>query len=79
MLALTGDFEKSAGMSGIPSRTLRRWAADAAAPRRRTCGAKFEPYGDEVGRAVEMARKGASCRTSRNRSASEAPMLYAIG
>ena len=63
MLALTGDFEKSAGMSGISGGTLRRWAADAAAPQRRTCGAKFKPYGDEVrGKAMEMARKGASCR-----------------
>ena len=63
MLALTGDFEKSARMSGISGRTLRRWAANAAGPQRRTCGAKFEPYGDEVrGKAMEMARKGASCR-----------------
>lgn len=63
MLALTGDFEKSARMSGISGRTLRRWAANAAGPQQRTCGAKFEPYGDEVrGKAMEMARKGASCR-----------------
>lgn len=32
MLALTGDFEKSARMSGISGRTLRRWAANAAGP-----------------------------------------------
>ena len=57
MLALTGDFEKSARMSGISGRTLRRWAANAAGPQQRTCGAKFEPYGDEVrGKAMEMAR-----------------------
>ena len=63
MLALTGDFEKSARMSGISGRTLRRWAANAAGPQQRTCGAKFEPYGDEVrGKAMEMARGGASCR-----------------
>ncbi|MEE1532886.1 MAG: IS3 family transposase [Collinsella sp.] len=63
VLALTGDFEKSARMSGISGRTLRRWAANAAGPQQRTCGAKFEPYGDEVrGKAMEMARKGASCR-----------------
>ncbi len=63
MLALTGDFEKSARMSGISGRTLRRWAANAAGPQQRTCGAKSEPYGDEVrGKAMEMARKGASCR-----------------
>ena len=63
MLALTGGFEKSARMSGISGRTLRRWAANAAGPQQRTCGAKFEPYGDEVrGKAMEMARKGASCR-----------------
>lgn len=63
MLALTGDFEKSARMSGVSGRTLRRWAANAAGPQQRTCGAKFEPYGDEVrGKAMEMARKGASCR-----------------
>lgn len=58
MLALTGDFEKGARMSGISGRTLRRWAANAAGPQQRTCGAKFEPYGDEVrGKAMEMARK----------------------
>lgn len=63
MPALTGDVEKSARMSGISGRTLRRWAANAAGPQQRTCGAKFEPYGDEVrGKAMEMARKGASCR-----------------
>lgn len=63
VLALTGDFEKSARMSGISSRTLRRWAASAAGTQQRTCGAKFEPYGDEVrGKAMEMARGGSSCR-----------------
>ena len=63
MLALTGDFEKSARMSGISSRTLRRWTANAAGTQQRTCGAKFEPYGDEVrGKAMEMARGGSSCR-----------------
>ena len=61
MLRLTGDVEKTARMSGVPGRTLRRWAAAAAKPRSR--GAKFEPYGDEVrGKAMEMARGGASCR-----------------
>ena len=63
MLRLTGDVEKTARMSGVPGRTLRRWAAAAAKPRRRSRGAKFEPYGDEVrGKAMEMARGGASCR-----------------
>ena len=63
MLRLTGDVEKTARMSGVPGRTLRRWAAAAANPRRRSRGAKFEPYGDEVrGKAMEMARGGASCR-----------------
>ena len=63
MLRLTGDVEKTARMSGIPGRTLRRWAAAAAKPRKRSRGAKFEPYGDEVrGKAMEMARGGASCR-----------------
>ena len=27
MLRLTGDVEKTARMSGVPGRTLRRWAA----------------------------------------------------
>ena len=50
-------------MSGVPGRTLRRWAAAAAKPRQRSRGAKFEPYGDEVrGKAMKMARGGASCR-----------------
>ena len=63
MLRLTGDVEKTARMSGVPGRTLRRWAAAAAKPRQRSRGAKFEPYGDEVrGKAMEMARGGASCR-----------------
>lgn len=63
MLRLTGDVEKTARMSGVPGRTLRRWAAAAAKPRQRSRGAKFEPYGDEVrGEAMEMARGGASCR-----------------
>ena len=63
MLRLTGDVEKTARMSGVPGRTLRRWAAAAAKPRQRSRGAKFEPYGDEVrGKAMEMARNGASCR-----------------
>lgn len=63
MLRLTGDIEKTARMSGVPGRTLRRWAAAAAKPRQRSRGAKFEPYGDEVrGKAMEMARGGASCR-----------------
>ena len=63
MLRLTGDVEKTARMSGVPGRTLRRWAAAAAKPRQRSRGAKFEPYGDEVrGKTMEMARKGASCR-----------------
>ena len=63
MLRLTGDVEKTARMSGVPGRTLRRWAAAAANPRQRSRGAKFEPYGDEVrGKAREMARGGASCR-----------------
>ena len=57
MLRLTGDVEKTARMSGVPGRTLRRWAAAAAKPRQRSRGAKFEPYGDEVrGKAMEMAR-----------------------
>ena len=29
MLRLTGDVEKTARMSGVPGRTLRRWAAGA--------------------------------------------------
>lgn len=63
MLRLTGDVEKTARMSGVPGRTLRRWAAAAAKPRQRSRGAKFEPYGGEVrGKAMEMARGGASCR-----------------
>lgn len=63
MLRLTGDVEKTARMSGVPDRTLRRWAAAAAKPRQRSRGAKFEPYGDEVrSKAMEMARGGASCR-----------------
>ena len=63
MLRLTGDVEKTARMSGVPGRTLRRWAAAAAKPRQRSRGAKFEPYGDEVrGKAMGMARGGASCR-----------------
>lgn len=63
MLRLTGDVGKTARMSGVPGRTLRRWAAAAAKPRQRSRGAKFEPYGDEVrGKAMEMARGGASCR-----------------
>ncbi|AMK58267.1 hypothetical protein [Bifidobacterium angulatum] len=63
MLRLTGDVEKTAKMSGVPGRTLRRWAAAAAKPRQRSRGAKFEPYGDEVrSKAMEMARGGASCR-----------------
>ena len=63
MLRLTGDVEKTARMSGVPGRTLRRWAAAAAKPRQRSRGAKFEPYGVEVrGEAMEMARGGASCR-----------------
>ena len=63
MLRLTGDVGKAARMSGIPGRTLRRWAAAAANPRRRSRGAKFEPYGDEVrDKAMGMARGGASCR-----------------
>ena len=63
MLRLTGDVGKAARMSGVPGRTLRRWAAAAANPRRRSRGAKFEPYGDEVrGKAMGMARGGASCR-----------------
>lgn len=63
MLRLTGDVGKAARMSGVPGRTLRRWAAAAAKPRQRSRGAKFEPYGDEVrGKAMEMARGGASCR-----------------
>ena len=57
MLRLTGDVGKTARMSGVPGRTLRRWAAAAAKPRQRSRGAKFEPYGDEVrGKAMEMAR-----------------------
>ena len=57
MLRLTGDVEKTARMSGVPDRTLRRWAAAAAKPRQRSRGAKFEPYGDEVrSKAMEMAR-----------------------
>ena len=44
MLRLTGDVEKTARMSGVPGRTLRRWAAAAAKPRQRSRGAKFEPY-----------------------------------
>ena len=57
MLRLTGDVEKTARMSGVPGRTLRRWAAAAAKPRQRSRGAKFEPYGGEVrGKAMEMAR-----------------------
>lgn len=63
MLRLTGDVGKTARMSGVPGRTLRRWAAAAAKPRQRSRGAKFEPYGGEVrGKAMEMARGGASCR-----------------
>ena len=63
MLRLTGDVGKAARMSGIPGRTLRRWAAAAAKPRQRSRGAKFEPYGDEVrDKAMGMARGGASCR-----------------
>ena len=63
MLRLTGDVEKTARMSGVSGRTLRRWAAAAAMPRQRSCGAKFKPYGNEVrGKAMEMARGGASCR-----------------
>ena len=63
MLRLTGDVEKTARMSGVPGRTLRRWAAAAAKPRQRSRGAKFEPYGDEVrDKAMGMARGGASCR-----------------
>lgn len=63
MLRLTGDVGKAARMSGVPGRTLRRRAAAAANPRRRSRGAKFEPYGDEVrGKAMGMARGGASCR-----------------
>ena len=63
MLRLTGDVEKTARMSGVPGRTLRRWAAAAAKPRQRSRGAKFEPYGNEVrSKAMEMARGGASCR-----------------
>ena len=63
MLRLTGDVGKAARMSGVPGRTLRRWAAAAAKPRQRSRGAKFEPYGDEVrGKAMGMARGGASCR-----------------
>ena len=63
MLRLTGDVEKTARMSGVPGRTLRRWAAAASKPRQRSRGAKFEPYGVEVrGEAMEMARGGASCR-----------------
>ena len=63
MLRLTGDVEKTARMSGVPGRTLRRGAAAAAKPRQRSRGAKFEPYGGEVrGKAMEMARGGASCR-----------------
>lgn len=63
MLRLTGDVGKTARMSGVPGRTLRRWAAAAAKPRQRSRGAKFEPYGDEVrGKAMEVARGGASCR-----------------
>lgn len=63
MLRLTGDVEKTARMSGVPGRTLRRWAAAAAKPRQRSRGAKFEPYGNEVrSKSMEMARGGASCR-----------------
>ena len=63
MLRLTGDVGKAARMSGVPGRTLRRWAAAAAKPRQRSRGAKFEPYGDEVrDKAMGMARGGASCR-----------------
>lgn len=63
MLRLTGDVGKTARMSGVPGRTLRRWAAAAAKPRQRSRGAKFEPCGGEVrGKAMEMARGGASCR-----------------
>ena len=41
MLRLTGDVEKTARMSGVPGRTLRRWAPAAAKPRQRSRGAKF--------------------------------------
>ena len=62
-LMLTGDVEKSARMSGVSSRTLRRWASSAAKPQQRSCGAKFKPYRDEIrSKAIEMARGGASCR-----------------
>lgn len=47
-LMLTGDVEKSARMSGVSSRTLRRWASSAAKPQQRSCGAKFKPYGGEI-------------------------------
>ena len=68
MLALTGDFEKSAGMSGISGGTLRRWAADAAAPQRRTCRAKFKPTatrsgqgdGDGAKRRILQGRRGSA-------------------
>ena len=64
MLRLTGDVEKTARMSGVPGRTLRRWAAAAAKPRQRSRGAKFEPYGGEVRgeRRWRWPRGGASCR-----------------
>ena len=45
MLRLTGDVEKTARMSGVPGRTLRRWAAAAAKPRQRSrvCIVKLSP------------------------------------
>lgn len=43
MLRLTGDVEKTARMSGVPGRTLRRWAAAAAKPRRGPAGPSSSP------------------------------------
>lgn len=80
MLRLTGDVGKTARMSGVPGRTLRRWAAAAAKPRQRSRGAKFEPYGDEVrGKAMRWRGAARLAGKSRKRSASGAPMLYATG
>ncbi len=63
MLRLTGDVEKTARMSACPAEPCAAGRQPRAKPQQRTCGAKFEPYGDEVrGKAMEMARKGASCR-----------------